>query len=110
MYELVKLKGSSLKAHWFVVAFALVLAGNGVVSYLDEWGSIKLMEIGLLFDFALLLPMLYLICYRGQGKTIIYKAIGLACLGIWATGKIIPEENHQILELHLRQQNGCCCL
>ena len=98
MYSRIKLNGNTLKAHWFVVAFALILVGNGTVTYLDEWGSIKLMEFGLLFDFAILLPVLYLICYRGHGKTTIYKAIGLACLGIWATGKIIPDESHQILE------------
>jgi hypothetical protein len=98
MYARIKLNGNSLKAHWFVFAFALILAGNGTVTYLDEWGSIKLMEFGLLFDFAILLPALYLICYRDQGKKAIYRAIGLACLGIWAAGKIVPEESHQILE------------
>lgn len=98
MYARIKLDGNSLKAHWFVVAFVLIFAGNGTLTYLDGWGSTRLMEAGLLFDFAILIPSLYLICYRDQGKKIIYKAIGLACLGIWATGKFIPEESHRILE------------
>ena len=98
MYARIKLNGNSLKANWFVIAFVLILAGNGIVTYLDEWGSTRLMEFGLLFDFAILLPALYLICYRGQGKKTIFRAIGLACLGIWAVGKIVPEESHQILE------------
>ena len=33
-----------------------------------------------------------------SGKKTIFRAIGLACLGIWAVGKIVPEESHQILE------------
>ena len=98
MFFQTRLNTDYLKANWFIAAFFAVLSVNAAVLYFDGLNDVRLKEFGLLFDFSILLPALYLICYRSQGKKAVFRAIGLACLGIWAVGKIIPEQNHLILE------------
>lgn len=56
------------------------------------------MEAGLLADFAIVIPLLYLICYRANGKRAIIRAVGIACLGISAVGHIVPEPQHYLIE------------
>lgn len=87
-----------LRVHWFFPAAAAALLVNSATVYLDRWSSPELLEAGLLFDFAVLLPMLYLICYRSEGRRSVIRAIALACLGIWAVGHVVPEANHTLLE------------
>ncbi len=67
-----------LRAHWFFPAAAIALLLNSITVYLDQWSSPQLLEAGLLFDFAVLLPVLYLICYRSEGKRSVVRAIALA--------------------------------
>ncbi len=87
-----------LRENWFVPAAAIALLINSTAVYLDQWSSPELLEAGLLFDFAILLPVLYLICYRSEGKRSVVRAIALACLGIWALGHVVPEANQSLLE------------
>jgi len=86
-----------LRAHWFFPAAAIALLLNSMTIYLDQWSSPELLEAGLLFDFAILLPLLYLICYRSEGKRSAVRALALACLGIWALGHVVPEANQSLL-------------
>lgn len=86
-----------LRVHWFFPAAAIALLMNSTAVYLDRWSSPELLEAGLLFDFAILLPVLYLVCYRAGGKRSVIRAIALACLGIWAVGHVVPEANHSLL-------------
>ena len=87
-----------LRANWFVPAAVIALLINVTTVYLDQWSSPALLEAGLLFDFAILLPVLYLICYRSEGKRAVVRAIALACLGIWALGHVVPEPNQDLLQ------------
>ena len=87
-----------LRVHWFFPAAAIALVINSTTVYLDRWSSPELLEAGLLFDFAVLLPMLYLVCYRSEGKRSVIRAIALACLGIWAVGHVVPEAHHILLQ------------
>ncbi|MDJ0814121.1 MAG: hypothetical protein QNJ23_10345 [Woeseiaceae bacterium] len=87
-----------LRANWFLPAAAIAILMNSTTVYLDQWSTPKLLEAGLLFDFAVLLPLLYLICYRSEGKRSVIRAIALACLGIWAVGHVVPEGNQSILK------------
>jgi len=98
MFFQTSLNTNYLKTNWFVPVLFLVISLNAAVLYFDGLEPSRLKEFGLLFDFAVLLPALYLICYRSQGSKTVVRAIGLACLGIWLVGKIIPEQNHFILE------------
>ena len=86
-----------LRVNWFFPAAAIALLMNSTVVYLDQWSSPELLEAGLLFDFAILLPVLYLICYWSEGKRSVVRAIALACLGIWAVGHVVPEANQSLL-------------
>jgi len=87
----------TFKNHWFwPLAFA-VCAVNALVLLLDGWASPQIKEFGVLFDFAVLIPVLYFSCYWKNGKKALIKAIALACLGIWVAGHIVPNEHHAIL-------------
>ncbi|MDJ0792752.1 MAG: hypothetical protein QNI98_00810 [Woeseiaceae bacterium] len=86
-----------LRANWFFPAAAIALLMNSTTVYLDQWSSPELLEAGLLFDFAILLPVLYLICYWSKGKRSVVRAIALACLGIWAVGHVVPDQNQSLL-------------
>ncbi len=88
---------SYLRANWFFPAAALALLLNSVTVYLDQWSSPALLEAGLLFDFAILLPVLYLICYRSEGRKTVVRAIALACLGIFALGHVVPASSQSLL-------------
>ncbi len=87
-----------LRIHWFFPAAAIALLINSTTVYFDRWSSPKLLEAGLLFDFAILLPVLYLTCYWSEGKRSVVRAIALACLGIWGVGQVVPEANHTLLK------------
>ena len=87
-----------VRKHWFVPIALITLFVNASTVYLDQWASPKLLEVGLLFDFAILLPVLYLVCYRTDGKRAVIRALGLACLGIWAIGHVVPESSHSLLK------------
>jgi len=86
-----------LRIHWFWPVAIAILAVNAAVILLDGWHSPRIKEIGVLFDLAVLVPMLYLVCYRQNGKRTFIRAVALACLGIWAAGHIVPDENHALL-------------
>ena len=86
------------RTHWFFLFLAAVLVTDASVILLDGWESPQLLEAGILFDFAILIPLLYFWCYRSQGKRALIRAIALACLGVWAAGHVVPETNHYLLE------------
>ena len=87
-----------LREHWFFPVAAIAVLVNSTTVYLDGWASPALLEAGLLFDFAFLLPVLHLICYRSEGKRSVVGAIALACLGIWAVGHVVPDANQSALK------------
>jgi len=86
-----------LSKHWVLPLAALMVAGDLSAAWLGDWRGSQLLETALLFDLALLLPTLYWVCYRHQGKPALLKALGLACLGSWLCGKAIPAEQQQLL-------------
>ncbi|CAN5825342.1 hypothetical protein BH11PSE8_BH11PSE8_35000 [soil metagenome] len=80
------------KGNWFFIAAALlVLCDLSAMSHVAA-SSPKLLEAAILADFAVVVPCLYLICYRRKGKKALFRAVWLACLGIWAASKLIPAE------------------
>jgi hypothetical protein len=85
--------------HWFFPVAIFVVVGDFCAAKLGEWSSdVSLLEAALIFDFAVLLPLLYWWCYRERRKVAVLKAIALACLGIWAIGWLIPEDQRNLLE------------
>ena len=80
-----------------MLAAAVVLIGDIALASLDSWSDPQLLEVGILFDLSVVVPALYLWCYRSRGKAAIVRAIALSCLGIWVAGHVVPNEHHQVL-------------
>ena len=87
----------ALGAHWFIPAAVLVGLGDLALALSDPWADPALLEAGILFDLAVVLPALYLWCYRKRGRVTILKAAGLSCLGIWVAGHIVPDQHHDLI-------------
>jgi len=86
-----------LRLHWFFFLAPLVLSSDLYVG-LSARGQIDhLTEAGLLFDLVVLIPSLYWLCYRQKGRKAVIKAAGLACLGIWAALRLVPERERDLL-------------
>lgn len=85
--------------HWFFPVAILVAMGDVSSVWFGRWGDDgRLLEGALLFDFVVLLPLLYAWCYRARGKAAIVQAVALACFAIWATSKAVPVEHQHLLE------------
>lgn len=84
--------------HWFFPVAALVAVGDVSSVYLGGWTDARIVEAALLFDFVVVLPLLYWWCYRARGKAAVVQAVALACFAIWATGKAVPAEHHHLLD------------
>lgn len=89
----------SLRAHWFIPAAIAVAIADTALVVLDGWSNPALVEAGLLFDLAVVVPALYLWCYRARGMAAVVRAIALACLGVWVAGVVVPDEHHDLLHI-----------
>lgn len=83
--------------HWFLLVAPLVVAADAYVAIGARGEIDRLVEAGLLFDLAVLIPCLYWLCYRGRGRKAVVRAAALCCLGIWAALKLVPETEHELL-------------
>jgi hypothetical protein len=86
-----------LKSHWFFLLAPLIIAGDLYVGLTQRAEVPRLVEAGLLFDLAILLPVLFWACYRHQGRKAVVRAVALSCLGIWASSKLIPLDEQVLL-------------
>jgi hypothetical protein len=89
---------NTLKVHWFVCAAVAVLAGDALMVLVDGWSAPALIEFGLLFDLVIVIPALYAWCYRNRGIKTLWRALALACLGMWAAGAIVPDRHHDLID------------
>lgn len=88
---------SLLKTHWFLPVVVLVAGGDLALALIDSWSDPALLEAGILFDLAIVLPALYWWCYRQRGRTALLKAVALSCLGIWVACHIVPDQHHGLI-------------
>lgn len=86
-----------LRRHPFIPLATAIAMGDVGALYFQDWDHPRLFESAVLFDFAIVLPLLYLWCYRARGVAVILPMIGLASLGIWATSHLIPAEHQHVL-------------
>ncbi|PZO06796.1 MAG: hypothetical protein DCF27_12230 [Lysobacteraceae bacterium] len=83
--------------HWFFLVAPIVVAADVFVALSSRGEIDRLIEAGLLFDLAVLLPCLYWICYRSGGKKVAIRALALCCLGIWVAQMLVPEGEHDLM-------------
>ncbi|TGD75711.1 hypothetical protein E4634_02185 [Mangrovimicrobium sediminis] len=89
---------TGMKRHWFWPAAFAVAAINAFTIVIDGWQAPQLKEFGVIFDFAVLIPLLYFFCYRKLGKQTLVRTIAFACLGFWVAGKIVPDTHHLLID------------
>lgn len=87
----------AIRSHWFFWVAPLVLAADFYAALAARGAIDRVVEAGLLFDLAVLLPLLYLWCYRQRGRAALVRAAGVACLGIWLALKLVPEPERELL-------------
>lgn len=83
--------------HWFFIAVALVLIGDGLTFVDHDLSTAGWLEIIWIIDLVLVIPLLYWCCYRQLRKAAVLKAIALSCAGIWLAGYFVPKEQHNLL-------------
>lgn len=88
---------AGMKKHWFWPAAFVVAAINAFTIAIDGWQAPQLKEFGILFDFAVLIPLFYWFCYRELGKKTVVRTIAFACLGVWVASHIVPNAHHLLL-------------
>jgi len=88
---------NSLRLHWFLLVAPLVLAANLYVGLATRGQVDRLIEAGLLFDLAVVIPCLYWFCYRNLGRKAVIRAAAFACLGIWVALKLVLEPERDLL-------------
>jgi hypothetical protein len=86
-----------LRAHWFYVIAAPLLAAEAYLILSTQLTFDRVLEAGLLFDLAVLVPCLHWLCYRHLGRKAVVRTLALACLGVWLATKLVPEPNHDLL-------------
>ena len=64
-----------LSRHWFVPVALAVALGDLSSVYFAGWSDARLVEAALLFDFVVLLPCLYVWCYRRKGREAINQDV-----------------------------------
>ncbi|MBB5018178.1 hypothetical protein HNQ59_001463 [Chitinivorax tropicus] len=91
------MNAATFRAHWFYFIAPFILLADGHL-WLTTLGAIeRLGEAALLLDLTVLIPCLYWLCYRQQGRQAVIRAAALACLGIWAVTQLIPEADRTLL-------------
>jgi hypothetical protein len=84
------------KKNWFFIILPIIFLANYSTSKIPTDIDPRIIELSVLFDLVLLLPLLYAICYREMGRKVIVRTIGMICLGIWLAGHLIPSEEQVI--------------
>ncbi|MFN8899311.1 MAG: hypothetical protein ACK5YM_14700 [Pseudomonadota bacterium] len=87
----------SLRSHWFFLVAPLVVAVDLWVAHAAQGRFDRVLEAGLLFDLAVLVPSLYWLCYRNRGRRAAVRAAALACVGIWAAVKLVPADEQHLM-------------
>ena len=86
-----------LRSHWFFWAAPLDFAVDAGVSFFARGQMDRLLEAGLLFDLAVLVPALYWLAYRQRQQRIGARVLALACVGIWLALQLVPEAERDLL-------------
>jgi hypothetical protein len=92
-----KILSHHLRQHWFFLVAAVMISGDWIAVRSDSWTYPRVLEAAVLGDLVLIMPMLYLFCYRAQGKAVVFRTLALSCSAIWLCSYIIPQIHHHLL-------------
>ena len=85
------------KTTFITIAIAIVLVNIFSINSFDtKIGSFA--EVAVLTDFVLVIPCIYILCFRKELKQALIKSIAIASLGFWGAGLLIPESQQNIIQ------------
>jgi len=85
------------KTTFVTIATAIVLVNIFSISrFGTKVGSFA--EIAVLTDFVLVIPCVYIFCFRKELKRALIKSIAIASLGFWGAGVLVPESQQSIIQ------------
>ena len=87
----------TVQGHWFIPLAIGIAVVDLTIARTLPWSPARPIEAGVILDFAVLLPILYAICYRRRGHVALARAAAITCLGIWLAGRVIPASHHELL-------------
>lgn len=73
---------SWLRNKWFYPLAIAVVLSDVSPPHFQDWRHPRLFESAVLFDLAVVLPLLYFWCYHARGTAVILPKVSLASLGI----------------------------
>ena len=88
-----------VRTNWFAVAVPLLLLVEWLVVR-DLGGEMgRFLEVVVLFDLCVFMPLLYVLCYRRivPLKQLVLRTVALACLGIYLATYLVPEPLQALL-------------
>lgn len=90
----------TLRRHWFVPLALLLLAVEAMFVRSVDWSRGGVAEGVVLFDMAVTIPVLYVLCYRHQlpWRALVLRAAALACLGICLASWLVPAPARQLVD------------
>lgn len=87
------------KANWFVLLLPGLLLFEWAFARSNDWSDAGLSEPAMLFDLCLVIPALFVLCYRKTlpPSQLALRAMALSCLGIYVASKLVPADAQTLL-------------
>ena len=86
--------------NWFLLLLPALFATSFFLLQSAEWRqSPRMVEAVTLFDWTVSVPLLFFLCYRSKlnAKQMVWRLLGLACLGVWLATWLVPAPDQTIL-------------
>ena len=83
--------------HWFIPAAIIIWIVDIAIVHISDWTRPVTIELILLISQCIILPLLYLCCYRSGLRRALIRAAALAFLGVWGVSLLVPDIHQNIL-------------
>ncbi len=90
-----------IQQHYFIPGAALIIAADYSLTRSPQGLSMHCLELSVVADLCLLLPLVFWLCYRHTAKQLKLKTLALILPGIWLAYQILPTEA-QLLRPYLQ--------
>lgn len=91
--------GGWARRNWFLPMFALLLGIEYAFVRSVDWAREPSAEAVVLFDMALFVPALFLLCYRRRlaRRALLIRTAALACLGVTIASLLVPPDAQHLV-------------